>query len=263
MLFDVTQFRSVITIFFILYGRYVVVAGIFFLVFYVFGKRKWLYRKIQPVLPANKDLIREFLYSTFTTVMFTGIGFLILHPKLLRPYTLVYREFSEYGPVYFILSLVLLLITHDTYFYWTHRAMHSKWSMKYVHRVHHQSTNPSPWAAFAFHPLEAIGEAGILLVAVFLFPVHMITIMAFMFFMTVYSVYGHLGWELYPKNFHRTWIGKWVNTSVNHNLHHKRFDGNYGLYFLFWDRVMGTLRADYDITYEEVLSRQTNEEHPK
>ena len=43
-----------------------------------------------------------------------------------------------------------------------------------------------------------------------------------------------------------------MNTSVAHNLHHKRFNGNYGLYTLFWDRLMGTLRNDYDATFEEV-----------
>ena len=40
-----------------------------------------------------------------------------------------------------------------------------------------------------------------------------------------------------------------------HNLHHKRFDGNYGLYFLIWDRWMGTVREDYDSTFEETTSR--------
>jgi sterol desaturase/sphingolipid hydroxylase (fatty acid hydroxylase superfamily) len=33
---------------------------------------------------------------------------------------------------------------------------------------------------------------------------------------------------------------------VYHNLHHERFNGNYGLYFTFWDRLMGTLRKDND-----------------
>ncbi len=47
-----------------------------------------------------------------------------------------------------------------------------------------------------------------------------------------------------------------VNTSVNHNQHHQFFKGNYGLYFTFWDRVMGTLRTDYDKYFDEVKNRQ-------
>jgi lathosterol oxidase len=72
-------------------------------------------------------------------------------------------------------------------------------------------------------------------------------------------VYGHLGFELYPKNFTRHWFGKWINTSVAHNMHHQYFTGNYGLYFTLWDRAMGTLRKDYGKTFEEVASRSGNE----
>ena len=47
-----------------------------------------------------------------------------------------------------------------------------------------------------------------------------------------------------------------MNTSVSHNLHHQYFKGNYGLYFTIWDRLMGTMRADYDISFEEIKSRK-------
>jgi sterol desaturase/sphingolipid hydroxylase (fatty acid hydroxylase superfamily) len=65
-----------------------------------------------------------------------------------------------------------------------------------------------------------------------------------------------LGWELYPAGFSKHPVGKWINTSVNHNQHHQFFKGNYGLYFLFWDRVMGTLRTDYDSHFEKVKARK-------
>ena len=41
-------------------------------------------------------------------------------------------------------------------------------------------------------------------------------------------------------------IGRCFGTSVAHDLHHNKFNGNYGFYFLFWDRPMGRLREDYD-----------------
>ena len=41
------------------------------------------------------------------------------------------------------------------------------------------------------------------------------------------------------------YFGRWINTSVAHNLHHEHFEGNYGLYFLVWDRRIGTIREDY------------------
>jgi lathosterol oxidase len=119
------------------------------------------------------------------------------------------------------------------------------------------STNPSPWAAFAFHPYEAIIEAGIVVVIAFIMPVHPLALALFLLFMMVYNVYGHLGYELYPNGFSRSWLGRWINTSVNHNQHHQFYKGNYGLYFLWWDRWMGTLRPDYDEKFDEVTSRQS------
>jgi sterol desaturase/sphingolipid hydroxylase (fatty acid hydroxylase superfamily) len=79
--------------------------------------------------------------------------------------------------------------------------------------------------------------------------------------MIVYNVYGHLGYELYPKGFNKHWLGRWINTSVNHNQHHQYFTGNYGLYFTFWDRIMGTIRKDYDQRFEEVTNKRKEPEH--
>ncbi|MFZ6012980.1 MAG: sterol desaturase family protein [Bacteroidota bacterium] len=134
--------------------------------------------------------------------------------------------------------------------------MHRRPIFNIVHRVHHLSTNPSPWAAMAFHPLEAVFEAGIIVIVPLLFPVHPLAIGLFLLFMMIYNVYGHLGYELYPKGFSRSWLGRWINTSVNHNLHHQYFKGNYGLYFLFWDKIMGTLQPAYDKTFDEITSRK-------
>ena len=126
-----------------------------------------------------------------------------------------------------------MILLHDTYFYWTHRAMHHPKIYRHVHLVHHLSQNPSPWAAFAFHPFEAVIEAGIVVLIAFLFPFHLSALLTFLLFMTVYNAYGHLGFELYPIKFHASWIGRWINTSVIHNKHHEKFNGNYGLYFCF------------------------------
>ena len=71
--------------------------------------------------------------------------------------------------------------------------MHHPSLYRFVHLVHHQSRNPSPWAAFAFHPLEAVVEAGIVFVIAFMLPFHGTALLAFLVFMTFYNAYGHLG----------------------------------------------------------------------
>lgn len=237
-------------------GRYFMFAAIAFAVFYVLFRRKFFYRKIQSRFPKNSDYLREIGYSFVTIAIFSLVSVLLfMHPKV-APHTTRYSKISDYGWVYYFALFPVLFIMHDTYFYFTHRLMHHKRLFKWFHLVHHQSTNPSPWAAYAFHPLEAVVEIGILAVFLFTIPIHATHLMIFFLFMIVYNVYGHLGYELYPKGFSKSTVGKWINTSINHNQHHQYFKGNYGLYFLFWDRMLGTIRADYDARFDEVKSRK-------
>jgi Delta7-sterol 5-desaturase len=237
--------------FFTIGSRYFLIAGLAFLIFYVLLKDRLSWKKIQHRFPQSKDYGREIGYSLLTIAIFALVPLLILkNPALLR-HTSYYTHISEHGWAYFFLAFPLLFIIHDTYFYWTHRLMHNRRLFPLFHLVHHRSTNPSPWAAYSFHPLEAVVEAGIFVLFLFTLPVHPLHLIIFFLLMIIYNVYGHLGYELYPRGFNRHPLGRWINTSVNHNLHHQYFRGNYGLYFTFWDRLMKTIRMDYDEKFDE------------
>lgn len=236
--------------------RYFIIAGVAFLICYVLLKNKIAHKKIQLRFPVFKDYQREIIYSFLTIIIFSIIPFIFLGNKDVRKHTNFYTDINQYGRTYFWLAFPLMLLMHDTYFYWTHRLMHHPKLFNTFHLLHHKSTNPSPWAAFAFHPLEAVVEIGIFILFLFTIPITKFHLFFFFLFMMLYNVYGHLGWELYPANFQRTIIGKWINTSVNHNQHHQYFKGNYGLYFLWWDRWMNTIRKDYDTKFDEVKTRQ-------
>lgn len=236
-------------------SRYLLVAGIAFFVWYVVIRKMISSKKIQQRFPKFKDYAREIGFSITTIFIMAFIPAIVLGSPELSKHTKFYTDIDQYGNLYFFLAFPVMSFLHDTYFYWMHRLMHHPAVFKWVHLIHHKSVNPSPFAAYAFHPLEAIAEAGIFLVFIFTIPVHLYHLLFFFLFMIIYNVYGHLSWELYPKGFSRHWLGKWINTSVNHNLHHQYFKGNYGLYFLFWDRIMGTIRKDYDEKFDEVKSR--------
>ncbi|HEY5993489.1 MAG TPA: sterol desaturase family protein [Gallionellaceae bacterium] len=75
----------------------------------------------------------------------------------------------------------------------------------------------------------------------YLMSVHPLAFLIFQTLSTAYNVYGHCGREFYPKGMASHWLGRWVNTSTAHEEHHARGRYNYGLYFLFWDRMMGTV----------------------
>jgi len=42
---------------------------------------------------------------------------------------------------------------------------------------------------------------------------------------------------------------------VAHNRHHETARHNFGFYFLFWDRLMGTLEPSYETRYAEARAR--------
>ena len=225
-------------------SRYFIFAGCSFLLFYVLLKNKLQSRKIQDDFPAKTEYRREIIFSLISMSIFALIATFIF--SVARPYTFLYQDINQYGYPYFFLSIGLMVLIHDAYFYWMHRLMHHPFLYRKIHLIHHRSTNPSPWTAYAFHPIEAVIEAGILVLIVFVLPCHVMALISFFLFQIMYNVYGHLGYELYPAKLNQHKWGKWLNTSVAHNQHHHHFEGNYGLYFTFWDRLMGTLRADYD-----------------
>ena len=240
---DGTTFQFLAAVYALSSFRYVFFSGLFFVVFYCINKKRWRKSKLQQKFPTRNDYFREIGYSLVTLLIFSGFAWLIFRSSS-RNFIQRYDEIATYGWGYWLFSLVVMIVLHDAYFYWTHRAMHHPKVYRHVHLVHHRSKNPSPWAAFAFHPLEAVVEAGFILIIAFILPFHPSALITFLLLMTLYNAYGHLGYEIYPEKLRTSRIGRWLNTSTAHNLHHEKFNGNYGLYFLFWDRWMGTVRED-------------------
>src|SRR3954467_1261389 len=158
--------------------RYFLFAGMVWLLWYVIFRRRILHKKIQRKLPSNKDYRREIFYSLITMCIFGLTPALILGTPFGK-YTQYYTDIHQHNMIWFWLAFPLMFIIHDAYFYWMHRLMHHPRLFKPIHVVHHKSTNPSPWAAYAFHPLEAIIEAGIFFVFVMIMPVMKIHLFVF------------------------------------------------------------------------------------
>lgn len=234
--------------------RYLIPAGLFFLIFWVFARKGLMHLFIQRTFPKSRQLWKEFFYSMSTIVIFSFVGYGIYSAEQ-AGLTLIYYQVSDYGVSYMIVSFVITLLFHDFYFYWTHRLMHVKTLFRHVHRVHHESTNPSPWAAYAFHPWEALIQAMVLPIMVFVLPLHPLTIFLFLAYMILRNVVGHLGFEILPKGFTKNKWCNWNTSITHHNMHHEHFHSNYGLYFTWWDRWMKTEDVRYHETFDEVKAR--------
>jgi len=185
---------------------------------------------------------RELMHSIFTVLMF-GLVNAVLFGYGFISASFLYFNVSAYPIWWLWLSIPLMLILHDTLFYWLHRAMHTQLLYGSMHRVHHLSIYPTAFAAYSFHPYEALAEALIVTAILYILPVHPFAFMIFQTISTAYNVYGHCGRELYPKSMATHWLGRWLNTSTLHSQHHLKGHGNYGFYFTFWDRAMGTLES--------------------
>lgn len=231
---------------------YFVVAGVAYYIFYHFKSTYWKPNKIQPSFPKKHMLKHEVLYSTLSVLIGTVIQ-LVVFILITKNYTKVYADVNELGWVYFFASIVILLIIQDTYFYWTHRLLHEwKPAYKYVHYIHHKSTNPTSWASQAFHPLEALMLIGFLPLLLFVMPLHTFAISIFMAINILWVVNGHSGYEIFPKWFLHNRFSKNIVTSTHHNMHHQHFHCNYALYFMFWDKLMHTDHPDYVKRYDEI-----------
>jgi sterol desaturase/sphingolipid hydroxylase (fatty acid hydroxylase superfamily) len=222
-------------------------------------RNRWFHRKIVARFPASSEVWREVRYSVLSMVIFGIAGGATAFASK-HGYTQLYWRVSDYGWPWFWASIVCTILLHDAYFYWTHRLMHHPKLFRWFHRVHHLSHNPTPWASYAFAPLEAVVQAGILPLAAVVMPLHPLAFALFMAWQIIFNVAGHTGYEIYPRWLMDTWLRFILNTPTNHAMHHETLRGNYGIYFNIWDRLMGTNHAHYEQRFREVTSRSRNAE---
>jgi len=234
---------------------YPLYAGSFYLFFYVWRNKKYWYAKIQQQYPGKEHIIREIKYSLSTVLIFAVMVSLVVWGRK-NGLTRFYEPMDKYGYTYYFFSIALMIFLHDTYFYWTHRLLHWKPLFKRVHKIHHLSVNPTPFAAYAFHPVEAIIEVSIIPLIAVTIPYDRSAFVIFAVYSLSLNVAGHLGYELFPKGFATHKLFKWHNTSTHHNMHHRLTKCNYGLYFNFWDRIMHTNHPHYEESFNEVVEKR-------
>lgn len=170
-----------------------------------------------------------------------------------RGWTRIYADAADWPLWYLPVSVLLYLLVHDAWFYWTHRLMHRPALFRIAHAVHHASRPPTAWAAMSFHPVEAITGAVVIPALVFLVPIHVGALGLVLAIMTVMGVTNHMGWEICPRFLHSGPLGAWLITARHHQRHHQLYGCNYGLYFRFWDRFCGTDKGLGDFARRRAL----------
>lgn len=246
--YDVSQPLIFIELLFLMFliisGRYLVISSVFYFFFYKIRKKQWQNRKVGTNSYSKEQIQKDIGVSIINSFIFSLIGVLTVLAWQ-NGITSFYLEIAEYGWIYIVASLFLIMLIHETYYYFLHRFMHHPKVYKIIHKTHHYSITPSPFTAFSFHPIEGILQAIILPLLILFIPIHYSVLVVYLFIMTFSSIINHLDIEIYPKGFEKHMIGKWLIGSTHHSLHHSQFRYNYGLYFTFWDKLLKTESPDF------------------
>lgn len=224
--------------------RYAIFAVATWLVLWVLLARWLQHLKIRPDKPPARQLLVEFAVSLRSLAVFSTIGLILFglqRAGLFHGPAIA----AGWGSVWAVASLVLMIVAQDAYFYWTHRAMHDRRLFRIFHRRHHRSHNPSPFTAYSFDIAEAVVQAAFVPLWMLLVPTTWPVAGLFMLHQLFRNTLGHSGYELYPAGRKGKPLVGWVTTVTHHDLHHAQAGWNYGLWFTWWDRLLGTEHPEY------------------
>ncbi|TPE44563.1 sterol desaturase family protein [Amaricoccus solimangrovi] len=165
--------------------------------------------------------IDNFLRSFFVTIpMWTVIEVAILwcHANGIG----TWLAWSDH-PVYLALLVFFAPFIHEVHFFFIHRAIHWPPLYKWIHSVHHNSINPSPWSSLSMHPVEgfayfAVGLWHLVIPSNPIVALFQLNIAGFG------AVNGHIGFD----KLELTDETALDSHAFTHYLHHKYFEVNYG-----------------------------------
>lgn len=136
-----------------------------------------------------------------------------------------------------MLQLVLSIIIIDTFQYFTHRIFHHPW-LYCFHKDHHAFTKPSSISVVWVSAIEGFFITNPIVIApIIIFNMHIITASMWIVMASLHGYYHHCGYDL---PFNPLQLIPFANTVRMHDEHHRTSKGNYGLYYTFWDRLLGT-----------------------
>ncbi|MGB1234201.1 MAG: sterol desaturase family protein [Planktomarina sp.] len=155
-------------------------------------------------------------------------------------------------PIWFIAFFLLIPVWESFYFYWIHRALHSRIMYRF-HALHHRNTDVGPWSGLSMHPLEHVMYFGTAFIHFFV-PTHPVHIIAHLMFYGLYAITTHTGFEgLFSGQKKRVHLGQF-----HHQMHHRFFEVNYGTPEVPWDKFFGTFH-DGSAKAEEAMKVRLKE----
>jgi Delta7-sterol 5-desaturase len=240
------------------FTRYIIAASITALIVWLLMQTSLRSRKIQKRKATAADVTREFLQSVRSCIVYIGVTVAIIWGINAG---IMYDIGPSNGLANDLMMFAAIVILHDAYFYSTHRALHHPLLYKRFHLAHHRSVTPTPFAAYSFSIGEAAIAAMFVVIWQFTIGAPATVLVPFLIFQITRNAMGHAGFELMPRWWLSTRITNWINSTTHHDLHHAGgFNHNYGLYFTWWDKWMGTEHPQYREKFAQVTAKPVAQE---
>ncbi|XP_071784860.1 lathosterol oxidase-like [Asterias amurensis] len=154
-------------------------------------------------------------------------------------YTLEEVQAEGFEGMFLIIRDVIgLILFCDCLIYWIHRLLHHRFIYRHVHKQHHVWKIPTPFASYAFHPLDGFLQSLPYHVYPFIFPLNKHVYLVLFFLVNVWTISIHDGDYRVPAI-----LRPFINGSAHHTDHHLYYNYNYGQYFTLWDRIGGSYRT--------------------
>jgi sterol desaturase/sphingolipid hydroxylase (fatty acid hydroxylase superfamily) len=133
-------------------------------------------------------------------------------------------------------QMLILFLWNEIHFYFVHRLLHLPWMLRHVHRVHHQSNEPTVYSTFSFHWIEAFLLGTVIIFPLIIYSFQILAILFLPVMSIVLNMLGHCNYDLFPKAHNRSLI----KFSNRHSLHHQKGKGNYGFMLPWFDSLFET-----------------------
>ena len=164
---------------------------------------------LSPSQEANEILIGSF--NTFTANCCSAVLACYLYNG---GQTMLYFNVSDYGWIYFIISIPLLFLYSEAASYYLHRLMHKPFMYKHFHKWHHHYIVPTAFSATAFHPVEFWCFQTLHFLPAFVWPLHALVFVSILLYNYYFGLIDHSG--VYIES-----IYPWQEPSLFHDYHHK------------------------------------------
>lgn len=155
-----------------------------------------------------------------------------------------------------LLAVVGGVVLLDLLKYWEHRLVHHVPLLWRLHVVHHADLDVDFTTTFRHHPLEVAFGSTVSAAAVVLLGLSPLSVLAFSALAPVVATFSHanIRWTRAADRRLRAVLMTRDAHAVHHSALRNETDSNFGLVFIWWDRLFGTYREapaggldDYEI----------------